>query len=534
MKRILIGVVCLLITSGLYAQSEKELRAAISHVTVYPDRAQVSHSGKTDIPAGKTVIKLSGLSPYIDSQSIQVKGTGNFTILSVNHRNNYLQNLQNTPDAGAILKQIEELKEKVEDEKAAINVLKEKEAFLIANRAVLVKETTFSVEQFKSLMDIYTSNMELVSTSVLKKGRLIHDYEEQIANLQNQINTRVNPQQLPTGEIAVIVSAENQVSGIINIDYVVSNAGWYPSYDIKVDDITKPVTIVYKANLQQNTGTAWKDVKLSFSNATPWVSGNVPILYPWMVDFYVPRAPMPLTRKMSDLNSASAPPQARSEEIVSEVAEAKMAAVERRTGQTSITFDAIMPYTVPSNGSYQTIEIQKTTALAEYKYVTVPRISNNAYLTANITGWAEQVFQSGEANLYFENSYVGKSSINTEQATDTFAISLGTDNSIVVKREKRKDFTSRKTIGSNRTDFFSYLITVRNNKKTPVKITVNDQVPLSSNSSIEVNVQELSGGKLSASTGFVKWDLEMKPNESKELILTYSVKYPKNKTVIVD
>jgi len=117
---------------------------------------------------------------------------------------------------------------------------------------------------------------------------------------------------------------------------------------------------------------------------------------------------------------------------------------------------------------------------------------------------------------------------------DTLTISLGTDNSILVKREKRKDFTSRKTIGSNRTDTYSFLLTVRNNKSNPVKITLNDQIPVSSNSSINVDAIELSGGKPDQQTGEIKWDLEIKPQETKQIILTYSVKYPKDKTIILE
>ena len=78
--------------------TEKEIKAEIKHVTVYPDRAQLNHETSVEIPAGKTILKLSGLSPYIDAQSIQVKGFGDFTILSVNHQNNYLQNLEDSPE----------------------------------------------------------------------------------------------------------------------------------------------------------------------------------------------------------------------------------------------------------------------------------------------------------------------------------------------------------------------------------------------------------------------------------------------------
>ncbi|MBI5009384.1 MAG: DUF4140 domain-containing protein, partial [Bacteroidia bacterium] len=144
-------------------QSEKEIKAEIKHVTVFPDRAQIDHETQVNIAAGKAVLKLSSLSPYIDPQSVQVKGFGEFTILSVNHQNNYMQNLEESPEIKTLRGQLDALLLKVEDEKAAITVLKEKETFLIVNRAILVKETTFSVEQLKSLMELYTSNMDQVT-----------------------------------------------------------------------------------------------------------------------------------------------------------------------------------------------------------------------------------------------------------------------------------------------------------------------------------------------------------------------------------
>ena len=214
--------------------------------------------------------------------------------------------------------------------------------------------------------------------------------------------------------------------------------------------------------------------------------------------------------------------------------EAAPVMVQKQVGETTITFDIAIPYTVTSDGKVQTIEIQRITAPADYKYVTTPKLSPLAYLTANITDWAKLSLQTGEATLYFENSFVGKSTLNVNQLKDTLTISLGTDNSILVKREKRKDFTSRKVIGSNRTDVFSYLITIRNNKSNPAKITLNDQIPVSSNSSIKVDAQEISGGKLDGQTGEIKWDLEIKPQETKQIILTYSVKYPKDQTVILE
>jgi uncharacterized protein (TIGR02231 family) len=537
-KAIVISVILILSVLRLQAQTEKEIKAEIKHVTVFPDRAQIDHETSVSIMPGKSILKLSGLSPYIDVQSIRVKGFGDFTILSVNQQNNYLENLEDSPEVKSIRSQIETLQTKVEDENVAIGILQEKNDFLIANRAILVKETTFTLEQLKNVMELYTSNMETIKTTTLKKQRLIKEYNKQITALQQQVASKLGRQQLPSGEILVSVSSEKQVTGKLTFSYIVSNAGWYPSYDIRVDDIKNPVTIFYKANVFQNSGVEWKDVKLSFSNATPWLAGDIPVLSPWFVDFYYPvyRA---LQGKVAGINiSRSEAPvimeMVSDKKMEEKSMEAAPVSVQKQVGETTIIFDISVPYSVQSDGKVQTVEIQRVTAPADYKYVTMPKLSQHAYLTANITDWAKLSLQSGEATLYFDNSFVGKSTLDVNQLKDTLTISLGTDNSILVKREKRKDFTSKKVIGSNRTDVFSFLLTIRNNKSTPVKISVNDQIPVSSNSSITVDAVELSGGKINEQTGEIKWDLELKPQENKQLVLTYSVKYPKDKTVILE
>jgi uncharacterized protein (TIGR02231 family) len=533
MKRIfVISLTLIMSVLALQAQTEKEIKAEIKHVTVFPDRAQIDHEVSVSLLPGKTILKVTALSPYIDIQSIQVKGYGEFTILSVNHQNNYLQNLEDSPEVKNIRNQIENLQIKEEDEKAAISILKEKEAFLIANRSILVKEATFTMEQLKNVMELYTSNMDQITMTNLKKSRLIKDYEKQIIALQQQISDKLGKQQLPSGEISVAVTSEKPVSGKLSFSYVVTNAGWYPSYDIRVDDIKNPVSIFYKANVFQNTGIAWNNVKLSFSNATPWVSGNIPVLSPWFIDYF---NPVPVRYKNNAVRS-EAPVMmdvAAAREIPAEKAmAAPPVPVEKQIGETTITFDIGVPYSIPADGKIQTIEIQRLSSPADFKYVTLPKLSPLAYLTANITDWAKLSLQSGEATLYFENSFVGKSFLNVNQLTDTLTISLGIDNSILVKREKRKDYTSKKIIGSNKTDTFSFLLTVRNNKSMPVKITLNDQIPVSSNSGITVEPVELSGGILNSQTGFVKWDIEIKQQETKQIILTYSVRYPKDKTII--
>lgn len=527
----------LMVFINIYADTEKEIQGVINHITVFPDRAQISQEAPITLVAGKTILRLTGLSPYIDQQSIQVKGIGEFTILSVNQQNNYIDNLEASPEIKDIESQIEALTIKVEDEKTAIEILKEKESFLAANKVFAGKENSFTAEQLKSMIDLYSLNIEQIRLNTLKKNRLIKDYESQIAALKNQIALKTGVKKMPSGEIVITVSSEKQVTGKITCNYIVSNAGWYPSYDIRVDDITKPVTVYYKANVFQNTGVDWKDVKLSFSNATPWLAGSVPVLYPWYVDFYNPEPYMMMDVATKSSRSVAPASAMASEELSKEQevqTEAYAVAVQKSEGETSVTFDIAVPYTIASNGKVETVEIQKITTPAEFKYITVPKMAPIAYLTGNITDWEKQSLMTGEATLYFENTFVGKSMLNASQQSDTLTISLGNDNNIIVKREKRKDFTSTRVFGANKQVTYSYLITVRNNKTNAVKMTVKDQVPVSNNSGISVDASELSGGKYNTITGDVSWDIELKPQENRQLILTYTVKYPKDKNVILE
>jgi uncharacterized protein (TIGR02231 family) len=156
------------------------------------------------------------------------------------------------------------------------------------------------------------------------------------------------------------------------------------------------------------------------------------------------------------------------------------------------------------------------------------------YLIARIPDWYKADFLNGEANLYLENAFVGKSMIDAEAVQDTLEISFGTDNRIMVKREPLPGFRENQLVGSNRKESIGYRITVRNNKTYPVTLKVTDQVPVSTTREIQVDVTELTGGKREEENGKVTWELKLAANESKELLLKYVVKYPKDKRVVVE
>jgi len=196
-----------------------------------------------------------------------------------------------------------------------------------------------------------------------------------------------------------------------------------------------------------------------------------------------------------------------------------------------VTFDIELPYDVPTNGKAQTAVLKQTEVPANYKFYAVPKLDKEVFLLAEIADWEKLNLLPGEANIIFEGTYIGKSFINPSSIQDTLNLTLGRDKRVVVKREKLVDFSSVKFLGSNKKQIFTYEITVKNNKKEAIDILVKDQYPISQDKDVVVELLESSAASINETTGVFNWQLKMAPGEIKKLKISYSVKYPKDRTL---
>ena len=202
--------------------------------------------------------------------------------------------------------------------------------------------------------------------------------------------------------------------------------------------------------------------------------------------------------------------------------------------QTAVEFEIKTPYTILSDNKSITAEMDSYELTAQYEYFSIPKIDKDAFLLAYIRDWEKYNLLEGEANIFYENSFVGKTILDTRAMSDTLNISLGRDKNVQVKREKIKDFSTKKFLGSKKEETRVWKTTVRNNKKQTINMVLFDQVPVSTSQEIEVATENLFGGKLNKENGEVKWNFDLKPTEKKEVELKYTVKYPKDKNLIVE
>ena len=208
-------------------------------------------------------------------------------------------------------------------------------------------------------------------------------------------------------------------------------------------------------------------------------------------------------------------------------------AVKENEKATTTSFDIDLPYTIPTNGKEYQVEIKEVNLPATYQYAVAPKLDNDAFLTAYLTDWEQYSLIEGEANLYFEGTYLGKTLLKTNSTEDTLKISLGRDKNVVVTRTKLKEFNKKQTFSSKRVESRAFEISLKNKKSTPLSIIIEDQVPVASDKQIEVDFEAV-GAVVDKVKGRLTWKIDLKPFEDRKLKFSYSVKHPADWNVALE
>lgn len=276
---------------SLLAQSKQhKVSSTIEKVTIFANGGQVTRKAKVSITQGKTELVFAGISPNIEKQSIQVKGEGNFTILSVIHQTNYLNEQKRREETKLLESQREILKNKLKIEKNMLAVFKNEEAMLIKNQSIGGTNTGVKTSDLKEAVDFQRNRLSEVLLKQIEIEAGIQKLDSSIHKTEQQLKALNQPKDFATSEVLVMISAKESANAMFELTYFVKDAGWFANYDLRVKDITTPIELVFKANIFQNSGEDWKDVKLTISNGNPTESGVAPSLQAWYLRFGYPQS----------------------------------------------------------------------------------------------------------------------------------------------------------------------------------------------------------------------------------------------------
>ncbi|MFI5134892.1 MAG: mucoidy inhibitor MuiA family protein, partial [Chitinophagales bacterium] len=406
---------------------------------------------------------------------------------------------------------------------------------LNANKSVTGQNTGLNMDQLTKMYDFYATKMNDLANQQIDLEQKEKKLNENIARLQNQLNELNSKFNQPTGEIVASITSSAAKSVTFEFSFLMPDAGWSPIYDIRSQDVHGPVTLNYKANVYQNSGTDWNNVKVKLSTGNPAVSATGPTLYPWYVNIYQPPVLNEMTiaapsRVYNKADNAAAAPAMDTAGLMARNTTGANYTTATQT-QLNAEFDISIPYDIPSDGKSHLIAIQDYELPATYSYYAVPKLDNDAFLTADISNWEDLNLLPGNANIFFQGSYVGQSYVNPVTTKDTLSFSLGRDKNIVIKREKVKDFSKPKTIGDNIKQSFAYTISIKNMKKDAIDMKIMDQFPISQNSKIEVTLDDAGGASVNSTEGKLTWMVHLESGAEKKLQYSFTVKYPKDQTI---
>ena len=611
--------------------NRQKLTAGIKHVTVFTNGAQVERSLSVNLTAGEHVITFTGLSPYTDVKSMQIKARGKLTVLGVNYRTTH-------PDSLLRIKQLCEAEQflklttdKERELKAQLEVVNAQLEMVKTNCSTGNRTAVTPLANIKELNNYYAQEM-----LELKKKAIAID-EELVALAEKREKQEKTVDSIAHLKLKAITEADLTLqvpqAGKVEFDltYYVKNAGWYPTYDLRSEGLGQPLQLSYKANMFQNTKEEWGNIPVTLSSANPSRSNIAPELRTYWIDFgkQAPRYDNESTLDgsvsgivldeegepligcsvlvvgtslgtVTDVNgrySITLPhgksqlqfsfigyisqtqransstlnvrmkedpstleevtvigygvsrhrsgrvsrkaSEAKADEVTApsespKLPESEPVTVKEQKAQFGYEFEISQPLTLTPDGKTTTTEIARYQLPATYQYLGIPRADKDAFLVADATDWQQHSLLEGEANVYFENSFIGKTILDPTTASDTLHFSLGRDNGIRIQRTKVSARSSHRLLASTQEQDMTWRITVKNSRKEAVSLTLQDQIPVSENSNITVTTEELSGGQLDKSTGIVIWQLQLQPNEQREFIVQYRVKYPKSRRLVVE
>jgi uncharacterized protein (TIGR02231 family) len=522
-------------------------------VTIFPDRARVTRSGQVDLKPGLQRVEISNLPLALIPESVRAsgKGTAKAKLLGVTTR---MDNFTETPTESVqeLETKIQELADADANLSARSSILeKDQKALdgLAAQSEMFARGLSFrnrTPEEQGIIFDFITRRGQAIQTELLSLARSRRDKTKEIDRLKRilQGHQAARPKQRYVATIELDVLTEGNLT--IELTYIVRNANWKPLYDLRMTDTVLEVT--YMAQVSQNTGEDWPNVKITLSTAEPSLSLEIPELDPWYI---APRQPVyprsaPLAKRAMAMPAPAAAMMggARDEE---EADMAKFAMAEAAPEQemeadsasvsasgASLTYQLSASSDVPGNNDPRKVTVASFQLKPTLDYVTAPKIEEVCYRRAKVKNESSYSLLPGPAQLFDGDTYLGTTQLEFVAPNQEFELVLGSDERIrvdrqLVQREVEKAFI----VGDRKRIRYGYTITIDSLREGLQTIYVRDQLPVPRDEQIKVRL-ETADPKPSDYNhlNLLEWKLSLAPGSKTVIRFDFSVEYPRTLDVV--
>ncbi len=483
-----------------------DIKTKVTGAAIYRNGAEIIREGNVHLPAGTERIRIAGLSAGSVADTMRMYLPEGVTCADIRVFYD-----EENPLSDEISGKIEELKRNIE--------VRELQASLWKDNGDFRSRSTLQISEISEYIRSLPEKLQELQMQNRKDS-------QEIKKLEKELNEAVRTGNLPVIQAEITSPAEQDCR--IRIVCQDQNAMWEPVYEVHADT-QSDTEIRIRARIMQWTGEEWQNAAVTLRTGNPSAAAVMPELKPVYLNLRPKAAPVYMRQAMTMGMSMAA--NAMMDTAAG--ATAKMARVETEEAvseqqETMTEYTLPQPRNIVSSTDGTMADLQKFSLKAEYLTAAVPALSSAAYRTAVLKTEDLPAVISGEASVYLNGIYTGKTYLNPDLNRETFEIPLGREESIHLARKKTNTRKASAFLKNQKTTDHAYEITVTNSQDKAAEVRIMDQIPVSQDKTITVEAQNISGAALDEQTGILTWNLKLGPRETKTLNLAYKVSLPKD------
>jgi len=528
--------------------ADVDATSAIDTVTVYPDGATVTRIIAIDLPSGDSTLVAKDFPLGLDTSSIRVEGEGSakLTIGTIDAR---------TPRAAAINlpeldKRIEALNDQRADLQGAIDSANARRKFAqrfaeTSPAGLGEKGEARPIAEWRTAFAAVGEEIASADTAVRDATRKLREIDRQIAQLDVERKAKP-PNKL---EVRMDIAAPAATKATLRVTYNVRNARWLPLYDARLDtgakDRKPQLELVRRAEVTQSTGEDWSNVTLGVSTVRIGRGGSAPELNSLVAQY--PQVPKPMAAgSVSDLArpapvARQMPPQLSAK--IAEAAEPRERADEQQAvaeiGDFQATFRIPGRVSLGAAEGARSLRIASVSVPADLMVRAAPVMDPTAFLEASFKQTDDATLLPGKVAIYRDGVFVGRGKLSASAKDDIVRLGFGADDKVKIERAvlKRNEGSAGLLVTTSKTDERLFKTTIRNGHDFPIKVAIEDQLPISESEDIVVEMLPATtpptASNIRDRRGVLEWSFDAKPGETRDINFAWRIRWPKDKSMVI-
>lgn len=527
--------------------ADLDASSAVDAVTVYPDGASVTRIITLDLPQGDHTLVAKDFPLTLDPSSLRVEGEagGKLTIGAIDARPPRPLPPANLSE---IDKRIETLKDERGNLQGAIAAAEARRKFAerfaeVSPAGLGEKGEARPVAEWRAAFAAIADEVATADAAIRDAERKQRDLDRDIARLESD-RAQKPPSKL---EVRIDLAAAAATRATLRVTYAVRNARWMPLYDARLDtgarDRKPSIELVRRAEITQSTGEDWSNVALGVSTVRVARGGSAPDLnslivqYPQLQQSAIGGKATEFSRPA--LRSASPAPMAKAADALDQRdrADEQQATVE--VGSFQATFKIPGRVSLSASEGAKSLRIATASIAPDLLIRSAPIADPTAFIEASFVQSEDAPLLPGRVAIYRDGVFVGRGKMVAAGKDETVRLGFGADDKVKIERAvlKRNEGSAGLIVTTSKTDERSFKTTVRNGHDFPLRIAIEDQLPVSENEDIVVEMLPQTTAPTTTNAhdkrGVLEWAFEAKPGEVRDIGFAWRVRWPKDKGVVM-